>query len=70
MMKMYDEREAAQFLNCSVACLRRRRLENQPPKFTRIGRLVRYREDWLASFVEANAVLPRREERTGECDDR
>jgi len=65
MMKMYDEREAAQFLHCSVACLRRRRLENRPPKFTRIGRLVRYREDWLTSFVDSNVVPPRLNDSVG-----
>ncbi len=57
-MKMCDEREAARLLGCSVALLRRMRLERRGPKFTRIGRLVRYPQDWLYQYVEANAVRP------------
>ncbi len=55
-MKICDEREAAKLLGCSVALLRRMRREGRGPKFTRIGRLVRYPEEWLCQYIEENAV--------------
>ncbi len=55
-MKNYDDRKAAELLGCSVALLRRMRREGRGPKFTRIGRLVRYPEDWLYQYIEENAV--------------
>ncbi len=55
-MKICDEREAAKLLGCSVALLRRMRREGRGPQFTRIGRLVRYPEDWLYQYIEENAV--------------
>ncbi len=58
MMTMCDERRASELLGCSVALLRRMRLEGRGPKFTRIGRLVRYPEDWLYQYIEENAVRP------------
>jgi hypothetical protein len=50
-----NEREAAQFLHCSVALLRRWRCERRGPRWTKVGRLVRYPRSWLEEFVEANA---------------
>ena len=58
MMTMCDERRASKLLGCSVALLRRMRFEGRGPKFTRIGRLVRYPEDWLHQYIEENAVRP------------
>ncbi len=55
-MNNYDDRKAAELLGCSVALLRRMRREGRGPKFTRIGRLVRYPEDWLYQYIEENAV--------------
>ncbi len=55
-MKNYDDRKAAELLGCSVALLRRMRREGRGPKYTRIGRLVRYPEDWLYQYIEENAV--------------
>lgn len=54
-MKLYDDREAADFLGCSRALLRRMRREGRGPRWTRIGRLVRYPSDWLSQYVEAHA---------------
>jgi len=47
--------------NSDVALLRRMRREGRGPRFTRIGRLVRYPEDWLYKYIEANAVGPAQE---------
>jgi len=57
-MTMCDERRASELLGCSVALLRRMRLEGRGPKFTRIGRLVRYPQDWLYQYIEENTVRP------------
>ena len=54
-MTLYDERGAAQFLNCSKALLRRMRREKRGPRWTRIGKLVRYPAHWLADYIEAHA---------------
>jgi len=54
-MKLKDEKKAAEFLGCSVALLRRMRREGRGPRFTRVGRLVRYPETWLLEYVEKNA---------------
>lgn len=57
-LKFCDEREAARVLACSRALLRRMRSERRGPRWTRIGRLVRYRDDWLVEFADANATPP------------
>lgn len=50
-----NEKEAARFLNCSVALLRRMRREHRGPRWVRIGgRLVRYPADWLSEYVDHN----------------
>jgi hypothetical protein len=54
-MKMYDDKKAAEKLDCSVALLRRMRREGRGPRFTRIGRLVRYSDDWLLEYIQKNA---------------
>ena len=55
-MKPYDEKRAADFLGCSVALLRRMRQIGCGPRYTRVGKLVRYPEEWLLAYVEANAI--------------
>jgi hypothetical protein len=55
-MKPYDEKRAAEYLGCSVALLRCMRRESRGPKYTRIGRLIRYPEEWLHEYVEDNAM--------------
>lgn len=69
-MTTLDEHQVAEFLGCSVALLRRMRREGRGPKFTRIGRLVRYREDWLSQCIEANSVdaQARKEARSGDLN--
>ena len=52
--KLLDETEAAEFLHCKVAFLRRRRLFRAAPQFAKIGRLVRYRVEDLQAYVAAN----------------
>ena len=52
---MYDDRKAAEFLGCSRALLRRMRREGRGPRWTRVGRLVRYPSDWLSEYIEAHA---------------
>jgi hypothetical protein len=55
---LIDERDAARILSCSVALLRKWRLLGKGPAFCRVGRLVRYSETDLASFLKANRVDP------------
>lgn len=49
------EREVAQSLRCSVAALRRMRRERRGPRWTRVGRLVRYPLTWLREYLQENA---------------
>jgi hypothetical protein len=49
------EREAAEFLRCSIAALRRWRCEGRGPRWARVGRLVRYPKAWLLEFIEETA---------------
>ena len=58
MVKTYTERQVAQLLGCSASALRRMRRENRGPRWTRVGRLVRYPEAWLIEFIEHNASPP------------
>jgi hypothetical protein len=55
MTPLLTEKEAAGKLVMSVAALRRWRLEMRGPTFVRVGRRIRYREEDLESWVEANA---------------
>jgi hypothetical protein len=57
-MKTLTEKEAAQVLSCSIACLRRMRHESRGPRWTRVGRLVRYSDQWLSEYLEANSSRP------------
>lgn len=47
-------REAAAYLKTSTSTLAKRRLYNDSPRFTRIGRAVRYRKSDLDGFMAAN----------------
>ena len=53
-MALIDEKEASQYLCCSVAALRKWRLLGKGPTYCKVGRLVRYAETDLAAYVEAN----------------
>lgn len=49
------EYELAEAWSMSPAALRRMRREGRGPRWTRIGRLVRYPVEWLHEFLEARA---------------
>jgi excisionase family DNA binding protein len=51
---MFSEKEAAHYLKCSVGLLRKWRRYGRGPAIVRLGRLVRYRQEDLVAFVEAN----------------
>ena len=53
---LLDEKQAAAWLNCSVAALRKWRQNGQEPVFCRNGRLVRYSSEDLRAFVEGQRV--------------
>lgn len=48
-------REAAAYLKTSISTLAKRRLTGDTPKFTRIGRAVRYRRDWCDDWLASKA---------------
>ncbi len=62
-MKMLNEEQAAKILGCTVSAMRKWRLLGKGPAYCRIGRLVRYSEADLASFLDANRVQPAGAER-------
>lgn len=47
--------EAAAYLRTSISTLAKRRLTGDSPKFTRIGRAVRYRRDWCDDWLTSKA---------------
>ena len=55
-MSLLNEKQAATYLKCSVGLMRKWRLFGHGPAYCRIGRLVRYREADLATFIEASRV--------------
>jgi Helix-turn-helix domain len=54
---LYDEREAAKIIACSVALLRKWRLFDEGPAYCKIGRLVRYRQEDLEAFLDEHRVV-------------
>ncbi len=55
---LLHERDAARRLGLSVATLRRRRLNQQPPAWVKLGARVLYRVQDLESFIEAHLIRP------------
>jgi predicted DNA-binding transcriptional regulator AlpA len=51
---LFDQKRAAHFLGLSVRTLERHRLAGTGPRYVRLGRLVRYRPQDIADFVERN----------------
>jgi predicted DNA-binding transcriptional regulator AlpA len=49
-------RQAAEYLNSSTSTLAKRRLYGGGPKFSRIGRAIRYAKSDLDAFMAANTV--------------
>jgi hypothetical protein len=58
MNQMFNEKQAAEQLGCSVAAMQKWRLLGKGPAFCKVGRLVRYAEADLAAFLDANRVEP------------
>ena len=54
MERILDQKEAAELLGVSTRTLERHRVTGTGPRFTRIGRLVRYRPCDLADYVDRN----------------
>jgi excisionase family DNA binding protein len=48
--------ETADYLKTSTSTLAKRRLYNDSPRFTRIGRAIRYRKSDLDAFMASNVV--------------
>jgi Helix-turn-helix domain len=49
------EKQLSAALHCSKAALRRMRREGRGPRWTRVGRLIRYPKQWIQQFIEQNA---------------
>ena len=54
MDRVLDQKEVAKLLGVSTRTLERHRLTGTGPQFTRIGRLIRYRQCDLAEYVDRN----------------
>ena len=54
--KILNERETADFLNCSVAALRRWRQEGRGPSYYRVGKLIRYGSGDIEAYLESQRV--------------
>jgi len=50
--------EAANFLGLKPITLRFWRMQKRGPKYSRLGRAIRYSLDDLQAFIELNSVLP------------
>jgi len=57
-----DTEAAARRLSCKARLLQSLRSTGSGPKYTRVGRQVRYRLDWLDAWAEANAVTSETED--------
>jgi predicted DNA-binding transcriptional regulator AlpA len=53
LKNLMTEKDAAKVLSVSVHWMRKRRNRKQPPKFYRIGRVVRYRHADLETFLQS-----------------
>ena len=55
-MRLLTETEAADHLQCTIACMRRWRREGRGPQFAKLGRLVRYRPEDVDEFVRREII--------------
>ena len=53
-LSVMTERDLAAVLRCTPAALRRMRREGRGPRWTRVGRLVRYPRAWVRDWIESN----------------
>lgn len=54
MERVLNQKEAATLLGVSTRTLERLRVTGNGPRFTRLGRLVRYRQCDLSDFIDSN----------------
>jgi predicted DNA-binding transcriptional regulator AlpA len=54
MDNLFDQKQAAHFLGLSVRTLERHRVAGTGPRYARLGRLIRYRENDLKEWVDRN----------------
>jgi len=54
MDTLLDQKTAAKLLGLSVRTLERHRVAGTGPRFARLGRLVRYRENDLIEWIDSN----------------
>ncbi|MGE4442238.1 MAG: helix-turn-helix domain-containing protein [Desulfomicrobium sp.] len=59
-VKLFCEKEAADFLSISVKTLQQWRYLKKPPVYIKFGRNVRYKSDDLVKYIEACIVEPMR----------
>ena len=59
-VKLFCEKEAADFLSISVKTLQQWRYLKKPPVYIKFGRNVRYKSDDLVKYIEACIVEPTR----------
>ncbi len=52
----FTTKETAQILNVSVAWLERQRWLGTGPKYTKVGRSVRYPDTFLKEYLQRNTV--------------
>ncbi len=57
----YDEHQASEILGFTVKTLQQRRWAGKPPRFLKVGRLVRYRQSDLLDFLNSATIIPRNE---------
>lgn len=57
----YDEHQASEILGFTVKTLQQRRWAGEPPRFLKVGRLVRYRQSDLLDFLNSATIIPRNE---------
>jgi predicted DNA-binding transcriptional regulator AlpA len=53
-MRMYDTRQAAEFLGLKPVTLEAWRCRGGGPRFVKLGHAVRYRSEDLDAYIEAN----------------
>jgi predicted DNA-binding transcriptional regulator AlpA len=54
--ELLDDTQAATMLGCTTAALARWRKEHKGPAYVRVGRLVRYRQTAVLSWIEEHTV--------------
>ncbi len=55
---LLDIHEAAEYLNVSVRCLRRRIYECRDIRYTKVGGRIQFKRAWLDDYIERNTVEP------------